>query len=120
MSFSIATTLEAKSLSIATSHVLVECDGSWLDAFNALVDAGDGEVPNDIVVLVDYEYYAASDLVKKIKDIQNLILDSSKELFELAKSSIVHQTIECTIDGDMNNLDFETLVEHGLALEIGA
>jgi hypothetical protein len=118
MSITLALTLEQKALSIATGQILSECEGSWLDGFNALVDSKGDFIPAHISVHQNYEHCSAWELLEEIKEIHRLILDSSTTLFELAKSSIVHQTLECTIDGDMNNLDFQTLVAHGLALEL--
>jgi hypothetical protein len=119
MSISLALNLEDKALSIATSHVLAECEGSWLDGFFELVSVGEHCVPCTITPTEKYEIYSASDLVKEIRELQKIILDSSNELFDFAKSSIVHQSIECTLDGDMNNLDFKQLVASGLALKLG-
>lgn len=110
------TSLDELTISIATSHVLSECNGSWLDGHKALVEAGDNDVPDGITVFVDYEFHSASHVLSVIDDLQRLILDSSKELFEIAKKSIVQKTIDGTLDSDMTNLDFCELVTEGFQL----
>ena len=111
------TSLNELTISIATSHVLADCNnGNWLDGYKALVEAGDNDVPDGITVFVDYECHSASHVVSVIDDLQRLILDSSKELSEIAKKSIVQKTIDGTLDSDMTNLDFCELVTEGLQL----
>ena len=112
-----ANNLETKALELAIDEVLSEFEGSLLDAFNDLSAAKDGAIPDSICPTVDYEMYHANDLVEIILKIQTTILHTSKQLFEYAKNSIIQQTIDFQLDGDMNNLCFESLVTHGISLE---
>jgi hypothetical protein len=105
-----AKTLQEKALEIATSDILNECDGTWLDGFIALNHSIHGVVPEGIVPIEEYEHYNSRQLVNVILDRQALIVSSAQLLFQLAKTSIVEKAMDLTLDDEMTQLNFTELV----------
>ncbi len=93
-------------------------EGKWIDgAYAAYLYLRDcvnkREDHVDLSVAKEYENLEWTDVLEDIETEADVLLISWKRVLELAKAGIVHATIECELDGDLNELDMIHMVELG-------
>lgn len=106
-------------------HAIIEVMGNvlssnhldLLETYNELGDLANHDAlayPDHIQIHQDFESpkFYPSDLFDHVNDQVQALVDFASFIFQSAKEAIVAKTIDCTLDGDMNSLYMDGLVEY--------
>jgi hypothetical protein len=122
MEKSIYTTIEQKSLGLATAQLTslssgLERPDNWFEAYLAIdAHVSDGVPLSEYIEMLASHENAENDwedVHSLIQDEASAIKETIKDCLELAKEGIADATIECELDSDVNTYDMSYLVDRG-------
>ncbi len=86
----------------------------WHKGYETFRDAVENNLtPEDIEVWSPLDHWDLADVLDHIESEADSIESQMMAVLEMAKAGIVHKTIECELDSDMNMLDMRNLVDVG-------
>lgn len=112
--------IKKHALALAAAQALCfedEIGHDWLTGYEIFRDAVESNLtPIGVQVWSALEHWDLEEVLNHIETEASSIEAEMMGVLELAKAGIVHMTIECELDSDMNMLDMRNLVDVGETL----